>query len=175
MLLAALDSFCKQLLSQHAQVAFKLSLSRHSLRLDYRAETVEEYARVMLAEFETLSLASEPSQAKRQRIRKLKEGDEALNPKAGAKFQVAHAMDELLGLPIWGQMQVCPSSDENALKGRCFFCSSESHWANAWPVKAARRAEARKLPVPYPVVKRERPKQRGSSLLRVPRLGRSRL
>ena len=75
LLLPSLDGMGKHLLAQHAQVAFRLSLSRHSLRLDYQAsvETVEEYAKVMLAEFEVLSLASE---AKKQRVRKVKEKEE---------------------------------------------------------------------------------------------------
>ena len=74
LLLASLDGLGKHLLSQHAQVAFRLSLSRHSLRLDYQAtvETVEEYAKVMLAEFEVLALSSEP---KKPKLRKVKDKD----------------------------------------------------------------------------------------------------
>ena len=77
LLLASLDGLGKHLLTQHAQVAFRLSLSRHSLRLDYQAsvETVEEYAKVMLAEFEVLALANDPTNSKRQRIRKVKDKD----------------------------------------------------------------------------------------------------
>ena len=74
MLLASLDGLGKQLLAQYAQVAFRLILSRHSVRLHYQAsvETVEEYAKVMLAEFEVLAVSSELKKAK---ARKLKEKD----------------------------------------------------------------------------------------------------
>ena len=70
-LLAALDNLSKGILAQHAHVAFRLNLLRHQLKLEYRAEleTVEEYARSLLAEFEVLALCSEP---KKPRIRKLK-------------------------------------------------------------------------------------------------------
>ena len=64
-------------------MAFRLSLSRHSLRLDCQAseQAVEEYAKVLLAEFEVLSLASEPSFAKKQRLRKMKDSEGAPVPK----------------------------------------------------------------------------------------------
>ena len=80
LLLAGFDNSAKHLLSQHAQVAFRLSLTRHSLRLDYQAsiETVEEYAKVMLAEFEVLALSSERGgSVKRQRQRKIKDPNAA--------------------------------------------------------------------------------------------------
>ena len=59
LLLSALDGLARPLLSHHAQVAFRLSLTRHTLRLDYQSEivAVEEYARTLLAEFEVLALS----------------------------------------------------------------------------------------------------------------------
>ena len=33
--------------------------------------------------------------------------------------------------------------DDEAMKGRCFFCSAEDHWVNACPIKAAAKSEAR--------------------------------
>ena len=83
-LLAALDNLSKGLLGQHAHVAFRLNLSRHQLKLDYKAEleTVEEYARSLLAEFEVLALSSgDLNPAKRQRVRKLKEQEVPPAPK----------------------------------------------------------------------------------------------
>ena len=61
LLLAALDTMAKGLLAENAQVAFRVSLNRHQLRLDYQAdiELVEAYARNLMAEFEVLSLASD--------------------------------------------------------------------------------------------------------------------
>ena len=78
------ESILLAALGQHAHVAFRLNLSRHQLKLDYKAEleTVEEYARSLLAEFEVLALSSgDPNPAKRQRVRKLKEQEVPPAPK----------------------------------------------------------------------------------------------
>ena len=83
LLLAALDSMAKNLLAEHTQVAFRVSLNRHQLRLDYRAdiELVEAYARNLMAEFEVLSLASDPSPSpKKPRVKKVKEKASAPAP-----------------------------------------------------------------------------------------------
>ena len=72
LLLAALDAMAKPLLAENAQVAFRVSLNRHQLRLDYRAEIelVEAYARNLI--FEVLSLASDPvSSPKKLRVKKV--------------------------------------------------------------------------------------------------------
>ena len=57
LLLSALDGLARSLLAQNAQVAFRLSLTRHTLWLDYQSElsSVAEYARTLLAEFEVLA------------------------------------------------------------------------------------------------------------------------
>ena len=171
LLLASLDGMAKHLLSQHAQVAFRLSLSRHSLRLDYQASvaTVEEYAKVMLAEFEVLALSSEPRKPKARKIKE-KEAEEPTNLKPPPRANLQKGNGKGKG----GQADVAPSerpagssskkclswmtsegckygdrcrfvhdTSEEALRGRCFMCSSDSHWANMCPVKAARKAEAR--------------------------------
>ena len=71
LLLSALDGLARSLLAQNAQVAFRLSLTRHTLRLDYQSElsSVEEYARTLLAEFEVLALSGSEVEGggKRQR------------------------------------------------------------------------------------------------------------
>ena len=165
------------LLAQHAHVAFRLNLSRHQLKLDYKAELepVEEYARSLLAEFEVLALSSgDPNSAKRQRVPKLKEqdlsnasssrkDDPVAAPKgAGKTRQPAPEAKGAERQPLGGT-KVCTNwmsaagcqygdkckfaqnVDEEAMKGRCCYCSSESHWANSCPQKAAARAEARAI------------------------------
>ena len=47
------------------------------------------------------------------------------------------------------------SNDENALKGRCFFCSAEGHWANQCPVKQGRPPEVRQEAAEGPAVPKE--------------------
>ena len=157
-MLSALDNLSKGLLSQHAHVA--LNLSRHQLKLDYRAEleTVEEYARSLLAEFEVLSLSSEP---KKQKVREVKEkeGEDSAAPKPppkapriepaatdrgqGGSNKLCLQWMSDSGCKYGDKCRFIHSADESALKGRCFLCSATDHWANSCPVKAARKAEAR--------------------------------
>ena len=83
LLLAALDAMAKNLLSEHAQVAFRVSLNRHQLRLDYRADTelVEAYARNLMAEFEVVSLSQESTASpKKPRLRKAKQKSPGIPP-----------------------------------------------------------------------------------------------
>ena len=65
LLLSALDGLARALLAQHAEMAFRLSLTRHTLRLDYQSDltSVEEYARTLLAEFEVLALSGSEGEA----------------------------------------------------------------------------------------------------------------
>ena len=83
LLLAALDAMAKNLLSEHAQVAFRVSLNRHQLRLDYRADTelVEAYARNLMAEFEVVSLSqASTASPKKPLLRKAKEKSPGIPP-----------------------------------------------------------------------------------------------
>ena len=171
-LLAALDALSQGILSQHAHVAFRLNLSRHQLKLDYKAEleTVEEYARSLLAEFEVLALSShDPSAPKRPRLKKIKDQDQpsvvkdppappltkgtgkGTNPSSDTAAERQHRGAGRL-CSSWMSAEGCANGDkcrfthqvdEEAMKGRCFYCSSENHWANTCPVKAARKAEVR--------------------------------
>ena len=173
LLLAALDTTAKGLLAENAQVAFRVSLNRHQLRLDYQAdiELVEAYARNLMAEFEVLSLASDsPVSPKKPRVRKAKEKapgtPNVLSPppvppvKSGAptspnvsapppksatkappssKPCVNWLTDE--GCLYGSRCRFVHDKETEALKGRCFFCSSKSHWANSCPIKLAEKQE----------------------------------
>ena len=72
-LLAAPDTLSKGLFAHHAHPAFHLNLSTHQLELDYKAEleTVEEFARSLLAEFEVLARPLRGRSLGRLRIRML--------------------------------------------------------------------------------------------------------
>ena len=153
LLLAGLDGLSKVLLAQHTQVAFRLSLSRHSLRLDYQAsvESVEEYAKVMLAEFEVLSLASEPKKPKLRRVKE-KDTESSPDPKMPPKMPPTKGQGKSKGVnaevpaqerPAGSSTKPCLSwmspegckygdrcrfvhnVDDEAMRGRCFVCSAE--------------------------------------------------
>ena len=167
LLLAALDAMAKGILAENAQVAFRVSLNRHQLRLDYQAEieVVEAYARNLMAEFEVLSLTSEsvPS-PKKPRLRKVKEQALAPSPKEGSTPSPPTANPGNVPPPLKPPPAKAPASSKactswltdvgckcgskcrfvhdtetEALKGRCFTCSAKDHWANNCPVKQAER------------------------------------
>ena len=165
LLLAALDAMAKPLLAENAQVAFRVSLNRHQLRLDYRAEIelVEAYARNLMAEFEVLSLASDPaSPPKRPRVKKVREkaSAPASPPKDSSPAPLSPAAPPLpkpppakapmsnkpctswltdAGCKYGSKCRFVHDMEAEALKGRCFACSAKDHWANNCPVKQAER------------------------------------
>ena len=165
LLLAALDAMAKPLLAENAQVAFRVSLNRHQLRLDYRAEIelVEAYARNLMAEFEVLSLASDPaSPPKKPRVRKVREKASApasppkdsspappspaappppKPPPAKAPMSNKPCTSWLTdaGCKYGSKCRFVHDMEAEALKGRCFACSAKDHWANNCPVKQAER------------------------------------
>ena len=166
LLLAALDTMAKPLLADNSQLAFRVSLNRHQLRLDYRAELelVEAYARNLMAEFELLSLASDsPSSPKKPRVRKAKEKASAPvpPPKESAAAPIPPASSPLppkpppakapmsskactswltdVGCKYGSKCRFVHNMETEALKGRCFACSAKDHWANNCPVKQAER------------------------------------
>ena len=122
---------------------------------------------MMLAEFETLSLASEPSQAKRQRVRRLKDTEgppvpqvppkadppskpEATGsePQAGERPPGASSKPCLQWLTPGGckfgdKCRFVHNLDETAMKERCFVCSAEGHWANQCPFKQGHGPDAK--------------------------------
>ena len=170
LLLAALDTLAKNILAENSQVAFRVSLNRHQLRLDYRAdlELVEAYARNLMAEFEVVSLAHDTSQSpKKPRVRKAKEKSPGVPPPpsapppgstltpvansgtslpkppskapASSKPCVNWLTDE--GCHYGSKCRFLHDKETELLKGRCFFCSAKSHWANVCPIKAAEKQE----------------------------------
>ena len=165
LLLAALDTMAKPLLADNSQLAFRVSLNRHQLRLDYRAELelVEAYARNLMAEFELLSLASDsPSSPKKPRVKKAKEKASAPVPpakesaaapippassppppkppaKAPMSSKVCTSWLTDAGCKYGSKCRFVHDMETEALKGRCFACSAKDHWANNCPVKQAER------------------------------------
>ena len=170
LLLAALDTLAKNILAENSQVAFRVSLNRHQLRLDYRAnlELVEAYARNLMAEFEVVSLAHDTSLSpKKSHVRKAKEKSPGVPPTqsaplpgstpppvanpgaspprpppkapASSKPCVNWLTDE--GCHYGSKCRFLHDKETELLKGRCFFCSAKSHWANACPIKAAEKQE----------------------------------
>ena len=165
LLLAALDNMSKPLLAENSQLAFRVSLNRHQLRLDYRAdlELVEAYARNLMAEFEVLSLASDsPQSPKKPRMRKAKEKAQAPPPskdspitppsvplpasqprppppKAPASSKACASWLTDAGCKYGSKCRFVHDMETEALKGRCFACSAKDHWANNCPVRQAER------------------------------------
>ena len=147
-------------------MAFRVSLNRLQLRLDYRAELelVEAYARNLMAEFELLSLASDsPSSPKKPRVKKAKEKASAPvpPPKESAAVPIPPASSPPppkpppakapmsskactswladAGCKYGSKCRFVHDMETEALKGRCFACSAKDHWANNCPVKQAER------------------------------------
>ena len=156
LLFAALDSMAKNLLAEHSQVAFRVSLNRHQLRLDYKAdiELVEAYARNLMAEFEVLSLASDSSPPpKKPRVKKVKEKASAPVPPSKDSPAVPPSQASMApvsskpctswltdaGCKYGSKCRFVHDMEAEALKGRCFACSAKDHWANNCPVKQAER------------------------------------
>ena len=159
LLLAALDTLAKNVLAENAQVAFRVSLNRHQLRLDYRAdlELVEAYGRNLMAEFEVLSLSQDATGSpKKPRLRKAKErsskqGSPAVPGTGGSPIKAppkANASSKPCVVWLTDEWCKCGSKcrfahdkDTEELKDRCFCCSAKDHWANTCPVQAAEKLE----------------------------------
>ena len=150
-----------------SQVAFRLSLTRHTLRLDYQSEitAVEEYARTLLAEFEVLALSGNEGEGapKRQGVRRMDGSNPSSDPKTRAMLDHPKApptkpppspspKQQQSAKPCnkWLSASACKfgarctfghDMEAEALQGRCFYCSSAEHWANSCPIKLAHKAE----------------------------------
>ena len=90
LLLQAIDNLVKNLLTQHYQMAFRCSVQRNELRLDYlpTLDTVETFGQHVLAECENLCLTLGENQGsgKRPRVARLdSEGQEKGKGKEGKK------------------------------------------------------------------------------------------
>ena len=97
LLLSALDGLARQLLATNAQVAFRLSLTGHTLRLDYQS---------LLAEFEVLALSGIESESggKRQRVRKMMDPNSPKPPDhrtRGGRPRDANTGRDVPSIMIW--------------------------------------------------------------------------
>ena len=153
LLLSALDGLARPLLSQNAQVAFRLSLTRHTLRLDYQSDlsSVEEYARTLLAEFEVLALSGSEVEGpqKRQRVRRIADPNSPNtsglrpDPKPPSSAKACNNWLSAHGCKYGARCNFHHDMESETLQGRCFYCSSPEHWANSCPIKNAHKSEDR--------------------------------
>ena len=147
---------------------FRLSLTRHTLRLDYQSDlsSVEEYARTLLAEFEVLALSGSEVEGpqKRQRVRRTADPNSPntsepktrptpsppkaplLKPPAPKPPGSAKACNNWLsahGCKYGARCNFHHDMESETLQGRCFYCSSPEHWANSCSIKNAHKSEDR--------------------------------
>ncbi|OLP95354.1 hypothetical protein AK812_SmicGene22530 [Symbiodinium microadriaticum] len=158
LLVKGLDTLTQKALAKHPSSLFRLATFRERLGIDYAptSEAVSELCHMLQAEVEHLSHSGadegpqkEDADNKRQKLQKV------LSPAApkpsspvhpSAKASGAKPCKNWLtagGCSYGNSCQFFHDQSEEKMKGRCFSCSAEDHWADTCPVKARLKAEAK--------------------------------
>ncbi|CAE7937584.1 unnamed protein product [Symbiodinium sp. KB8] len=158
LLVKGLDTLTQKALAKHPSSLFRLATFRERLGIDYAptSEAVSELCRMLQAEVEHLSHSGadegpqkEDTDNKRQKLQKV------LSPAAPKPSSPVHPSPKASGakpcknwLTAGGcsygsTCQFFHDQSEEKMKGRCFSCSAEDHWADTCRVKARLKAEAK--------------------------------
>ncbi|CAE7944777.1 unnamed protein product, partial [Symbiodinium sp. KB8] len=150
LLVKGLDTLTQKALAKHPSSLFRLATFRERLGIDYAptSEAVSELCHMLQAEVEHLSHSGadegpqkEDADNKRQKLQKV------LSPAApkpsspvhpSAKASGAKPCKNWLtagGCSYGNSCQFFHDQSEEKMKGRCFSCSAEDHWADTCPVK----------------------------------------
>ena len=147
---------------------FRLATFRERLGVDYlpTAEAVSELRRMLQAEVEHLMHSTDDSpvkeevpgrgeESKKQRLQRLQASLNASKAKAtppggpklpGSGAKPCRSWLTPGGCTYGSSCQFFHDQDEEKMRGRCFCCSAEDHWADSCPVKARLKAEAKAAP-----------------------------
>ena len=158
---------------------FRLATFRERLGVDYlpTAEAVSELCRMLQAEVEHLMHSTDDSpvkeevpgrgeESKKQRLQRLQASLNASKAKAtppggpklpGSGAKPCRSWLTPGGCTYGSSCQFFHDQDEEKMRGRCFCCSAEDHWADSCPVKARLKAEAKAVPT---LLQREKERER---------------
>ncbi|CAE7769388.1 unnamed protein product [Symbiodinium sp. CCMP2592] len=151
-------------LQKHSASLFRLATFRERLGVDYQptSDAVSELCRMMQAEVEHLTHSTDDNpvkdevpgrgdDAKKQRLQRLQTSPSTPKAKAspagpkspGAGMKPCRSWLTAGGCMYGSSCQFYHDQDEDKMRGRCFCCSAEDHWADSCPVKARLKAEAK--------------------------------
>ncbi|CAE7252251.1 RE1 [Symbiodinium sp. CCMP2592] len=164
LLVKGLDVLTGKVLQKHSASLFRLATFRERLGVDYQptSDAVSELCRMMQAEVEHLMHSTDDNpvkdevpgrgdDAKKQRLQRLqtspstpKAKTSPAGPKSpGAGMKPCRSWLTAGGCTYGSSCQFYHDQDEEKMRGRCFCCSAEDHWADSCPVKARLKAEAK--------------------------------
>ncbi|CAE7722591.1 mycC [Symbiodinium sp. CCMP2592] len=164
LLVKGLDDLTGRVLQKHSASLFRLATFRERLGVDYQptSDAVSELCRMMQAEVEHLMHSTDDNpvkdevpgrgdDAKKQRLQRLqtspstpKAKTSPAGPKTpGAGMKPCRSWLTAGGCAYGSSCQFFHDQDEEKMRGRCFSCSAEDHWADSCPVKARLKAEAK--------------------------------
>ena len=160
LLVKGLDSLTSKVLARHPSSLFRLATFRERLGVDYQpsSDTITELCRMLQAEIEHLTHSvddapaketeSDPKKPRLQRLQtpgtpKAKSQPGPSSPSKPGNVKPCKNWLTPGGCSYGNTCQFHHDQDEEKMKGRCFCCSAEDHWADTCPVKARLKAEAK--------------------------------
>ncbi|CAE7233580.1 RE1 [Symbiodinium sp. CCMP2592] len=158
LLVKGLDVLTGKVLQKHSASLFRLATFRERLGVDYQptSDAVSELCRMMQAEVEHLMHSTDDNpvkdevqgrgdDAKKQRLQRLQTSPSTPKAKAspagpkspGAGMKPCRSWLTAGGCTYGSSCQFYHDQDEEKMRGRCFCCSAEDHWADSCPAEAA--------------------------------------